>query len=149
MSKYDMRICKCGRIHMVLKEKIKNAVENNKNLLLICGGCGSIEVIGADVQPDWVEPDKNCYMMYTTDFSPYKDAIISISDFDPTNRHKGIDEIIYSHGLKVPMKTGEYATSYSGGWFADMICPDFWKSSAQILRLMRLCSLLKSITPTE
>ena len=33
--KYDMRICKCGRIHMIPTEKIEKALEDNKNLLLI------------------------------------------------------------------------------------------------------------------
>ena len=39
--KYDMRICKCGRIHMVDEDKLERALKNNKNLLLVCGGCGA------------------------------------------------------------------------------------------------------------
>ena len=34
MSKYDVRICSCGRIHFVPNEMIDEAIENNKNLLL-------------------------------------------------------------------------------------------------------------------
>lgn len=44
--KYDMRICKCGRIHMVPNEKIEKALKNNRNLLLICAGCGTATLIG-------------------------------------------------------------------------------------------------------
>lgn len=110
--KYDMRICKCGRIHMVPTEKIEKALEDNKNLLLICAGCGTATLIGADIQPDWIEPDKDCYMMYASDFSSYQDASIGISAFNTTEELKGIEEIYYSHGLKVPMLTGQFATDY-------------------------------------
>lgn len=30
MRKYDMKICSCGRIHMINMEKIDNACEVNK-----------------------------------------------------------------------------------------------------------------------
>lgn len=125
--KYDMRICKCGRIHMMLNDKIEKALENNKNLLLICAGCGAATLIGADIEPDWNEPCKDCYMMYASDFSSYKDASIHMSDFDTTEDLKGIEEIYYSHGLKVPMMTGQYATDYFNGRFSDRWYPDFYK----------------------
>ena len=49
--KYDMRICRCGRIHMIENKEIDKALEENKNLLLICGGCGQAILIGADIEP--------------------------------------------------------------------------------------------------
>lgn len=125
--KYDMRICKCGRIHMVPNERIEKALEDNKNLLLVCAGCGAATLIGAYIQPDWNEPDKDCYMLYAIDFSSYQDMGIHASDFDKTESSKGIEEIYYSHGLKVPMMTGQYATDYYNGRFSDRWYPDFYK----------------------
>ena len=94
-KKYDMRICKCGRIHMIDEDKLEKALENNKNLLLICGGCGTATLIGADIEPDLNEPNKKCYMMYSGDLSPYEDKSITTTDFESTEHHKGIEEIIY------------------------------------------------------
>ena len=122
-----MRICKCGRIHMVDEDKLENALENNKNLLLICGGCGTATLIGADIEPDWDEPNNDCYMMYSCEFSSYKDKSITASDFESTEHYKGIEEIIYSHGIKVPMMTGMYATDYANGRFSDRWYPAFYK----------------------
>lgn len=125
--KYDMRICKCGRIHMIDNEKLNTALESNKNLLLICAGCGTATLIGADIEPDWNELEKDCYVMYAEDFSSYKDRNINVSDFESTDLQKGIQEIIYSHGIKVPMMTGQYATDYFNGKFFDRWYPDFYK----------------------
>lgn len=125
--KYDMRICKCGRIHMVADEKLDKALENNKNLLLICAGCGNAILIGADIEPDWIEPEKTCYMMYSFEYSKYKDSEINPSSFESTEKHKGIEAIIYSHGYEVPMMTGMYATDYFNGKFSDRWYPDFYK----------------------
>lgn len=125
--KYDVRICKCGRIHMIDNNKLDNALDKNKNLLLICGGCGDATLIGANIEPDWDNPDKDCYMMYSSEYSPYGDASIIGTDFETTEHRKGIEEIVYSHGLKVPMMTGMYATDYNNGVFSDRWYPDFYK----------------------
>ena len=125
--KYDMRICKCGRIHMLDNNKLNEALENNKNILLVCAGCGSATLIGANIEPDWNDPSKDCYMMYSGDFSDYEDKSITAADFESTEEQKGIEEIIYSHGLKVPMMTGQYATDYFNGIFSDRWYPDFYK----------------------
>lgn len=127
MNKYDMRICKCGRIHMIPNEKIEKALEKNKNLLLICAGCGAATLIGADIEPDWFELDKDCYMMYSMEFSSYESKSILVTDFETTDGSKGIEEIVYSHGIKVPMMTGQYATDYFNGKFSDRWYPDFYK----------------------
>ena len=125
--KYNMGICKCGRIHMLDNEVLDRALENNKNLLLICAGCGNAILIGAHIEPDLNEPDYDCYMIYFDDFSRYNDRSIGANDFESTENHKGIEEIIYSHGYKVPMITGKYATDYCNGRFYDIWYPDFYK----------------------
>jgi len=124
---YKMRICKCGRIHMIPMEKIDNALDKDKNLLLLCGGCGKGTVIGADIQPDYIEPQKDGYSMYFYDFSTYWNKEISILDFESTENQKGFEEIFYSHGIKVPMMTGQYATDYFYEKFSDRWYPDFYK----------------------
>lgn len=116
---YDVRTCKCGRIHMIPKEKINKVLEKDKNLLVICAGCGAITIIGANIENDWDEPDKTCYMMYSAEFSPYGNKSIFVSDFETTENEKGIEEIFYSHGIKVPMMTGYCATNYFDGNFYD------------------------------
>ena len=126
MSKYNMRICKCGRIHMIDNDKLDKALENNKDILLMCGHCGIATIIGADIEPDYLEPSKNCYMMYSMDFSVYDDKSITPDCFTENEEHKAIQEIVYSHGIKVPMMTGGYATMYSCGKFADTWYPDFY-----------------------
>ena len=125
--KYDMRICKCGRIHMIDEDKLEKALENNKNILLICGGCGAATLIGADIEPDWNKTDNDCYMMYCYEFSSYENKSITTADFESTEYNKGIEEIIYSNGIKVPMMTGMYATDYNNGRFSDRWYPDFYK----------------------
>ena len=127
MGKYNMSICKCGRIHMIDSEKLNTALHNNKNLMIICGGCGTVKLSGADVFPDWEDPEKDCYMLYEKVFSPYDDTHITVVDFESGEDSKGIEEIIYSHGVKVPMRTGMYATDYCNGRFSDRWYPDFYK----------------------
>ena len=144
--KYDIRICKCGRIHMVPNGKLDKALENNKNLLLVCGGCGAAALIGADIEPDWNEPDKDCYMMYSINFSPYRDTTISASDFESTEIKKGIEKIIYSHGIKVPMMTGQYATDYSNGRFSDRWYPDFYKIQRKDVTVNEIMTFIDEYT---
>lgn len=122
----EMKICKCGRIHLIPEEKIDNALEKNKNFVLICANCGESIVIGANIEPDWNDPEKDCYMMYSYNLSDYKDKSITKESFETTKKEKGIEEIYYSHGIKVPMMTGNYATDYFCGRFSDRWYPDFY-----------------------
>ena len=87
--KYDMIICKCGRIHMLDNNKLNKALENNKNILLVCAGCGSATLIGANIEPDWNDPSEDCYMMYSGDFSDHEDKSITAADFESTEEQKG------------------------------------------------------------
>ena len=119
MRKYDMRICKCGKIHMIPFDKIQNAIENDKNFMFICADCGDAKIIGANKEYDEYESNKDCYMMYAGEFSPYKSEYITADSFKGTNDTKAISEICYSYGIKVPMMNGYYATEYHNGILYD------------------------------
>lgn len=123
--KYNMKICKCGRIHMIDDSKIEKALENEKDFLLVCGSCGMATVIGADKEPDFYDPNKTCHIMYSYDLD--SDKSITPDAFTTAKDHKGIEEIFYSNGLKVPIMTGMYATDYIAGNFSDGWCPDLYK----------------------
>ena len=125
--KYDIRICGCGRIHAIPKEKIDEVLENNKEFLLICAACGYTTLIGADIAINWNDPAKKCYEMYTRSFSLYENREINDNIFKGSETEKAVGKILYSHGVKVPMKTGQYATDYFNGRFSDRWYPDFYK----------------------
>lgn len=124
--KYDVKICKCGRIHFIDWNEISTACDKEKNLLLICGGCGEATYIGSDKQPDWFDENKICHMMYSYSQNKYEDFSINEDSFKSTRYDKGLYKVIYSHGIKVMMKTGYYATAYDNGIFTDMQYPDMW-----------------------
>ena len=127
MSKYDVKFCGCGRIHLIDCRKENKILEDNKDLLLICGGCGAATLIGAYIEPDFDDPDKTCYIMYSREFTYENTKTVTISDFGSTDGKKGIGEIFYSKGIRVPMMTGNYATNCFDGKFSDMLYPDFYK----------------------
>ena len=79
--KYDIRICKCGRIHAIPNERIEKALDADKNFLLICAACGDATLIGADISPAFDDPSKDCYEMYSVDFSSYEDKVINTDTF--------------------------------------------------------------------
>lgn len=118
--KYDIKICSCGHIHAIPVEKIDTAVNNDKDLLLICGHCGAATLIGADVI---TSSNKKRYMMYNRDFSSHESSSIGKDIFDGTETQKAVQEIFYSHGYGVPMKTGYNATDYMDGVFYDNSYP--------------------------
>ena len=121
MNKYHMQICSCGRIHMIDIGKINKTYEENKNLLLICAGCGEATLIGADKQSDPLDSNKSCYFSYAIPFSKNQDQTICDYMFDSIRLDgmKALSEILYSHGYKVAMMTGRYATCYIAGRFFD------------------------------
>lgn len=144
--KYDIRICKCGRIHAVSGEKIEKALENNKNFLLICAACGSATLIGANVALDWDDSSRDCYEMYSEDFSSYKDKTIKADIFKGNEKEKAVEEILYSHGIKVPMKTGQYATDYFNGRFSDRWYPDFYKIQRNDITVKEIMDFIDEYT---
>lgn len=111
--KYSVRVCNCGRIHAIPKEKINGAIAKDKSIILVCRGCGSVTVIGADSHPG------GFYDQYEY---PLNDSF-SISPKMVTPSGSKIAEILFDKGIKVPMMTGEYATSYSAHGFTDFNCP--------------------------
>ena len=127
MSKYELRICSCGRIHAIPEEKIVNAIEAEKDLLLICGGCGTATLIGADIVPDFDNPSEDCYEMYSKNFIHKNNKFINSDSFNGTDKEKAINEIYYDNGYKVPMMTGNYATDFGCNKFSDRWYPDFYK----------------------
>lgn len=114
--KYDMSICSCGRIHMIPEYKIKEALDKSKELLVICGGCGKAVKHGADVVPDFDNPNEDCYEMYIRE---EKNLDIKVMG--------NFAEIMVDDGLKVPMNTGSFANCYGGRKFSDMVYPDYYK----------------------
>lgn len=126
--KYEIRVCNCGRIHAFPHEKIENAIYNNKELLLICGGCGAGTVIGADYYPNGAYgSDGSCYDMYSFAL----DKTCSITSGYKTRTGHEISEILVDEGIKVPMITGEYAGQYTPFvGFSDIWSPDLYKIEA-------------------
>lgn len=130
MRKYEMRICKCGRIHMLDAKLVDSTCysneKNNMDIALICGGCGSVVIIGADYGIDmYIEPEEGsepvmAYSCYS--YSLDKDTV----ELNPEAFAKPT-KIIYDKGYKVPMKSGDYADYYYNGNFTYTGYPDFWK----------------------
>ena len=130
MSK-DIRICKCGCIHFVDQDIINNAIDHDKNTLLICGQCGRATIIGADRVPNWYkesddDPDE-CFDMYSYELGRGQETLIlDANSFSDIGNHKPIDKVIYDRGHVVMMATGYRANyfDYNTG-FEDMTYPDF------------------------
>lgn len=108
--KYDIRVCSCGRIHVIPFEKVSNAIEEQKDFLLVCGSCGAVTVIGADYRKEGAYGfEEPCYDMYSYDISkPF-----SITSDMATPNGRSIAEIFFNRGIGVPMMTGEYATCFN------------------------------------
>lgn len=144
--KYDIRVCKCGRIHAIPEKKIIKTLETDKNFLLICAACGDAMLIGANIIPSWDDSSKDCYEMYSGDFSPYEDKVINENTFDGNKKEKAIGEILYSHGFKVPMETGEYATDYFDGKFSSRWYPDFYKIQRNDITVKEIMDFIDKYT---
>ena len=124
MSK-DVRICKCGVIHFLDSDLIDEAIDNNRNLLMICGSCGHGSVIGGDETIDY--EGQTAYMMYTGDLIHHgcdNSVEITADDFVDRAERKAYSRIIVDPGKKVMMKTAYRATSYWNGTFYDGTFPD-------------------------
>lgn len=118
--KYSMYICSCGRVHMIPNEKIEEAIVQEKVLVYICGGCGAIRIIGADESVDG-------YSMFSYRINYDYDNPISLEDIFVREKCKPYTEILYSPGIRVPMKTGMCARSYNSDHFCDTWHPDWSK----------------------
>ena len=116
--KYDVRFCGCGTLLFVPEETIDKALHEDKEVLLICGRCGRAYYIGADHQVyDDEHGHHDEFMMYTRE--PVEDKFV----LDETTEQKP-HTVFWTKGVRVPMKTGEYARSHSCDIFSDMWYPD-------------------------
>lgn len=107
---YDAHIFPNGRIALVKKSDMDEAIEADKEILIFCGGWsgGYAKAVGANktYDPDFGE----CWEMYSYDI---KDTTLSVEDMQKFHK------VIVTDGIKVYMKTGESATQYFGGKFFD------------------------------
>lgn len=119
MSKqYEVRVCSCGRIHVLPWEAIEFAIYDGSEFTYICGGCGAAVSIGADETVDFDDPDTPAYDMYSRGYDGEGGMFNEI--------FQNTCDLYYSPGVKVPMMTGNYANSYCDG-FKDMVYPDLYK----------------------
>lgn len=127
MSKLNVRICSCGRIHFIPESEIDEALEANKNFVLVCGGCGRVTAIGADIEQDWEDPTVTNYNMYAYPMGQYDNFTLTADNFETIKSRKGIQKVWYSKGKQVMMETGYYANCYVAhvGRFEDTTYPDF------------------------
>lgn len=120
-----VNVCSCGRIHLIPNNKITAAIETNRDLVIICAGCGAAILTGADPEPDWEGTGEACYTLYTKGYSVGGTSSITTNRFT-SSYCKSISEIFYSQGVKVPMKTGMYARYFNScAGFLDTYRPDF------------------------
>lgn len=121
----EIRICKCGHIHIFDETKIDNALQQDKEFILICADCGTAYRIGADREDgEWMgEPGKTFFNMYTTDL--HGTTSITAENFNDAENHKPYSEILYNKGIDVPMMSGMNATNWDGRHFDDTWYPDF------------------------
>lgn len=115
----ELRICSCGRLHFVDMTPIHTAVQQGKEVIFICGGCGKATVMGADAVHDPYYDDE-VYEMYGRDIS-HEDFTLDAPQFEA----EGIYKVIYSAGKPVMMQSGDYAGHYNCGRFTDIWYPDF------------------------
>lgn len=121
--KFDMHVCRCGRLHFVKNEDINLALNANKELLLVCGRCGEATAIGAN--RTYEDENKECFMMYS--HSAQESFVIDAESFLNTKAKKGYSKVIYDMGVPVPMMTGYNANSHCGDFFYDTTAPEWWK----------------------
>lgn len=112
----DVKICKCGTIHVIQSEKYINAIENNKNYLEICKNCGATTVIGTFTELD--EDGTEMKTLYDIEL-PDDRCSITVEDFNLSNSKKPFSEIYFSHGYRVPMMSGGYATGFKNNSFYE------------------------------
>lgn len=106
MNKYDVRFCSCGTIH-VMPVSYYDWMENdykNRSVYRVCQRCGRT---------------------IRTWLSEYDDGFCvnscEMNDFELSKENKDDFKVIFSKGIRVPLKTGNYATYHSCGnaWFDE------------------------------
>lgn len=107
---YDAHIFPNGRIALVKKSDMDEAIEAGKEILIFCGGWsgGYAKAVGADKTYDPAFGE--CWEMYGYDI---RDTTLSTEDMQKFHK------VVITDGIKVYMKTGKSATQYFGGKFFD------------------------------
>lgn len=109
-NKYMPYIFGNGRVVLVENKTIDEAIDSDKEILIICNAWsgGYAHAVGAekDIDPDFGE----CWNMYGYDI---KDKELDAVDLDKFYR------VIISSGEQIWMKSGDQANSYIGGVFTD------------------------------
>lgn len=142
-KEYDVRFCSCGTIHFIESETVQTAVTANRELIVICGGCGKSFVIGADREPNWENPESSeyAYSMYSNDFNKSFTTTIEESFVimdDGSNRVFSHNPIVrYSMGKRPMMMTGQRASHYRNGKFYD--------EDYDVLSLLESCTLVSEV----
>ena len=110
MTKYDVRVFPNGRVAFVDTKDIDAAIENEKEVLLICNAWsgGYAIAIGANKEED---PDfGECYMCYSYELK---------EDTFDEEAIKRFHKIIFTQGEKIIMETGHAANRHWGRAFSD------------------------------
>lgn len=123
ISQFSTIICKCGHVHFLDDEEIDTAFQQNQDIYFICGSCGSMYRIGADIE-HFINPERICYNVYNYGIEVDRMDFTS-ENFKDRKNHKTTHKIIYSKGKGIPMKTGVNATSFFNDEFEDTWYPDF------------------------
>jgi len=106
-NKYDVRFCSCGRVHFIDQIKVDQAIEKDKQVLVICNKCGNSFIIGADkIYDEYL--DQEIYNMYS----------YGMRDTEITDLSK-IDSIVFTAGEQIRMITGGQATYHGSDCFID------------------------------
>lgn len=109
-NKYTPYIFGNGRVVLVENKTIDEAIDSDKEILIICnawsGGYAHAICAEKDIDPDFGE----CWNMYGYDI---KDKELDATDLNKFYR------VIISSGEQVWMKSGDQANSYIGGTFTD------------------------------
>jgi len=136
-KKYEVYFCSCGRVHFVDSEKLSNAIESEKEILVVCNNCGNSFVEGADKTQD--DDGKVGYMMYS----------FSRRDTEINDTSK-IDSIVFTSGKQVRMMTGGEATFYGSGTFIDWetkkpdnVTDEEWKTMRETVHVQHTINWIK------
>lgn len=115
MKKYDLRIFPNGRVYFLDKDLLNEALEAEKDILIICNawsGGYAIQIGGDYIDDDYYGKG---YMM--------RSRYIKEAEFDAEALAKEFYRVIITQGNMIYMETHDQANSYQGGKFID------WDSS--------------------
>ena len=155
--KYAVRFCSCGRVHFVDQNKIDKAIENEKQVLVVCNNCGNSFVIGADKKQEYEECniciDMNCDKCTKLENAKlqtiYNMYSFGMRDTEINDMTK-IDSIVFTAGKQIRMMTGGEATFYGNNTFIDCvtdkpenITSDKWKEMRKTVNVQHTINWIR------